>query len=256
MAAIQPVEVLWTHHWTDRLFSFRTTRDTSLRFEAGQFVMLGLPVDGRPLLRAYSIASAPYDDYLEFFSIKVPDGPLTSILQSVEPGREILVGRKPTGTLLSSSLRPGRTLYLIATGTGLAPFLSLIRDPDVYERFERVALVHGCRHAEDLAYRDWICTDLRNDPLVGEMVSGALVYHPVITRDDPAQNKRVTCRIADGSLAEELGLPPLDPDRDRVLLCGSMSMLADMRAILEEMGFDEGTLSEPGDFVYEKAFVD
>ncbi len=248
--------VVSVHHWTDRLFSFRTTRAPSFRFRSGQFIMMGLEAEGRPLVRAYSLASAHYEDELEFFSIKVPDGPLTSRLQGVGVGDSVLVGRKPTGTLIVDNLREGRNLFLLGTGTGLAPFLSIIKDPETYERFERVVVVHGCRWARELAYGDFIANDLPNDEFVGESVRGKLVYYPTVTREPFRNQGRISLMLTSGKLTDDLGLPTIDPRTDRFMLCGSPAMLADIRAILEARGFDEGNHGEPGAYVIEKAFVE
>jgi ferredoxin--NADP+ reductase len=248
--------VISVRHWTDRLFSFRTTRSPSLRFRSGQFLMIGLETEGKPLLRAYSIASAAYADELEFFSIKVPDGPLTSRLQHLKEGDQILVGRKPTGTLLVDNLRNGRNLYLLGTGTGLAPWLSLIKDPEVYERFERVIVVHGVRWASDLAYSEYISDELPNDELIGELVRERLYYYPTVTREPFRNSGRISALLANGKLPADLGLDAIDRDRDRFMLCGSPAMLADITNILEARGFEEGNTGEPGDYVIEKAFVE
>jgi len=256
MSAFHHERVLSVHHWTDRLFSFRTTRTPTFRFRSGQFVMMGLEGQGKPLLRAYSLASAHYDDELEFFSIKVPDGPLTSRLQHLKEGDEIVIGRKPTGTLVVDNLRPGRTLFLLGTGTGLAPFLSIIKDPEAYEKFDRIVVAHGVRWIKDLAYSDFIANDLPNDDLVGELVREKLVYYPTVTRE-PFRNKgRLSLALTTNRLTETLGLPPIDAADDRFMLCGSPAMLADLRAILDARGFEEGNHGEPGDYVIEKAFVD
>ena len=248
--------VLNVHHWTDSLFSFTATRSPSFRFENGQFTMIGLEVEGKPLLRAYSMVSTNYEDKLEFFSIKVPDGPLTSRLQHIREGDRILVGKKPVGTLLVDNLTPGERLYLLATGTGLAPFMSLIRDPETYERFERVVLVHGCRQIAELAYGETITQALPEDEYLGELIREKLIYYPTVTRE-PFQNRgRVTDLIASGQLFADIGLPPLDVTGDRVMLCGSPQMLVDMKALLEESGFKEGASGRPGEFVIEKAFVE
>jgi len=238
------------------LFSFRTSRDKGFRFASGQFAMIGLRIDGKPLLRAYSIASAHYDDELEFFSIKVPDGKLTSRLKDLAPGDEILVGAKATGTLLLDSLTPGRNLYLLGTGIGLAPFLSLVRDPDVYERFEKVILVHGCRQVRDLAYRSKLADELPADEILGDMVRDKLVYYPTITREPFKNRGRITDLIASGTLASDVGLPPIGKEHDRFMLCGSVQMLADLRPLLEGAGLREGSTTVPGEFVVEKAFVE
>ena len=248
--------VTWVRHWTDSLFSLRTTRDAGLRFASGQFVMLGLEVEGKPLLRAYSIASAPYADELEFYSIKVQDGPLTSRLQKIAPGDEVLVGKKPTGTLVLDGLRPGRNLYLVGTGTGLAPFLSLVRDPDVYERFEKVIVTHTVREVADLNYRQFLSHDLPNDPDLGEWVAPKLIYYPTVTREPFPTQGRITDLMASGKLFADIGLPELDPSRDRLMLCGGPSVLADLKTLLLDRGYEEGSVANPGDFVLERAFVE
>jgi ferredoxin--NADP+ reductase len=248
--------VTWVQHWTDTLFSLRTTRDPGFRFESGQFVMLGLEVDGKPLLRAYSIASAHYAEELEFYSIKVPDGPLTSRLLKVKVGDEVLVGKKPTGTLVLDGLRPGRNLYMLGTGTGLAPFLSLARDPEVYERFDKVIVTHTVREVADLSYRQFLSHDLPNDPDLGELVAPKLIYYPSVTREPFVHQGRITDLIASGQLFSDIGLPPLDPARDRLMLCGGPSVLVDLKAMLLERGYEEGSVAKPGDFVLERAFVE
>jgi ferredoxin--NADP+ reductase len=256
MSAFAEEEVLSVHHWTDRLFSFTTTRDRALRFSNGHFTMIGLKVDGKPLLRAYSIVSANYEDHLEFLSIKVPDGPLTSRLQHIQVGDRIIVGRKPTGTLLIDYLLPGKRLYLLGSGTGLAPFMAIVRDPDTYERFEKVILVHGVREVNELAYHDYLRNELPGDELLGDIVADKLLYYPTVTREAYEHNGRITDLIDSGKLTDDLGLPPLDPTQDRVMLCGSPGLLKDMRAILEKRGFQEGSTTRPGDFVVERAFVE
>ena len=244
------------HHWTDRLFSFKTTRDPAFRFSNGHFVMIGLPVNGKPLLRAYSVASANYEEELEFFSIKVPDGPLTSRLQHLKVGDKVIVGRKPTGTLLIDYLNPGKNLYLFGTGTGLAPFLSIIRDPDTYERFEKVILVHGCREVAELAYQDLIKRELPEHEFLGELVNGKLLYCPTVTREPFERQGRITDLITDGRLWNDFGLPALDPARDRAMICGSPAMLRDLKHMLEERHFTEGSTTTPGDFVIDRAFAE
>jgi ferredoxin--NADP+ reductase len=249
--------VTWVHHWTPELFSFRTTRDPAFRFENGQFVMLGLPKeDGKPLLRAYSIASPNWAEELEFYSIKVPDGPLTSRLQKIQVGDEILIGRKPTGTLVLDALKPGRNLYMVGTGTGLAPWLSLVRDPEVYERFDNVVVTHTTRQVADLNYREFLSHELPNDEDLGEMIGPKLRYYPSVTREDFQTRGRITTLIESGQVFADLGLPDLDPARDRLMMCGGPSVLADLKAILVARGFEEGSLASPGDFVLEKAFVE
>lgn len=248
--------VTHVHHWTESLFSFRTSRDQSFRFDSGQFTMLGLEIDGKPLMRAYSLASATYEDELEFFSIKVPDGPLTSRLQHLKKGDAVLVGRKATGTLVHSNLLPGKRLYLLGTGTGLAPFLSVIKDPETYERYETVILVHGCRKVSELAYGEMITEGLPSDELVGEFVKKQLIYYPTVTREPFVNRGRITDLIASGRLFEDAKQPGLDREHDRIEICGSPEMVKDLRAYFVEQGFAEGSGSKPGHFVVEKAFVD
>lgn len=256
MASFQSESVLSVHHWTDNLFSFTTTRDSSFRFRNGEFVMLGLKVQDRPLMRAYSIASANYETNLEFFSIKVPDGPLTSRLQHLKEGDEIILSRKTTGTLVIDNLRSGRNLYLIGTGTGLAPYLSVIKDPETYEKFEKVVLVHGCRRVAELAYGEMITETLPKDDMLGELVTNQLVYYPTVTRDPFRNRGRITDLIRSGKLFSDVALPGLDPALDRAMICGSAAMLADTKAILLEKGFEEGNHGEAADFVVEKAFAE
>ncbi|MHB8530717.1 MAG: ferredoxin--NADP reductase [Caulobacteraceae bacterium] len=248
--------VTWVRHWTPSLFSLGTTRDPGLRFSSGQFVMLGIEVEGKPLLRAYSIVSPAWADELEFYSIKVQDGPLTSKLRNIRPGDEILIGKKPTGTLVLDGLRPGRNLYLLGTGTGLAPFVCLARDPEVYERFEKVVVTHTVREVADLNYHDLLARDLPADELLGELVAPKLVYYPTVTREPFVTEGRITDLIASGKLFEDIGLPPLDPARDRLMLCGGPSVLADLKALLLARGYEEGSVANPGDFVLERAFVE
>ena len=256
MSAFLEERVLSVHHWTDRLFSFTTTRDTALRFSNGHFTMIGLKVDGKPLLRAYSIASANYEEHLEFLSIKVEDGPLTSRLQHIRVGDSIVVGRKPTGTLLIDYTLPGKRLYLFGTGTGLAPFMSVVRDPETYDKFDEVILVHGVRQVGELAYHDYLTQELPRHEFLGEMVSEQLKYYPTVTREPFRHQGRITDLITSNKLTDDLGLPPLNPEEDRVMLCGSPMLLADMKVILEQRGFHEGSTTTPGDYVVERAFVD
>ncbi|MGE0099794.1 MAG: ferredoxin--NADP reductase [Hydrogenophaga sp.] len=255
MSAFQEERVLSVHHWTDRLFSFTTTRDASLRFSNGHFTMIGLRVDGKPLLRAYSIVSPNYADHLEFLSIKVQDGPLTSRLQHIQVGDTIIVGRKPTGTLLIDYLLPGKRLYLLGTGTGLAPFLSIVRDPDTYERFEQVIVVHGVRQVNELAYRELLTHELVKDEILGDVVQGKLLYYPTVTREPFVHQGRIPQLLSDGVIAKDLGLPLLNPAEDRVMICGSPEMLRDLKALCEKTGLKEGNTTTPGDFVIERAFV-
>ena len=256
MSAFHHESVLSVRHWTDRLFSFRTTRAPNFRFRSGQFIMMGLENGGKPLVRAYSLASAHYEEELEFFSIKVADGPLTSKLQYLKEGDTVLVGRKPTGTLLIDNLRAGRALYLLGTGTGLAPFLSIVKDPETYERFEKVVVVHGVRFAKDLAYGEFLSRELPEDELVGELVRDHLVYHPMVTREPFRNRGRISTALENGALAEGVGLPAIDCAHDRFMMCGSPEMLVDLRTILDARGFDEGNPGEPGAYVIEKAFVE
>jgi len=257
MAAFNSEQVLSVRHWNDTLFSFKTTRDPGLRFHNGHFVMLGLEVDGKPLMRAYSIASANHEDNLEFFSIKVPNGPLTSRLQHLKAGDSILVSRKPVGTLVADDLKPGRRLYLFATGTGLAPFLSIIKDPEVYERFEKIVLVHGVRFVSELAYADYLRRDLPQDEYLGDMVRDKLIYYPTVTREPFEHQERITALVDSGRLFDDIGLPPLDPALDRAMICGSPAMLTDVRRMLDDRGFVVSPgVGEPGDYVYERAFAE
>ena len=248
--------VLAVQRWTDRLFSFTCTRPATLRFENGQFAMIGLMVDGKPLLRAYSMASPNHDETLEFLSIMVPDGPLTSRLTHLQPGDRVLIGRKPVGTLLLDNLRPARNLYLLSTGTGLAPFMSLVRDPAAYDACERLILVHGCRTVAELAYADYLRDHLPGHEFLGEMVSDKLMYYPTVTREAFHTEGRVTELIRSGRMARDLGLPELDPALDRVMICGSEVMLDELKTMLLERGFEEGHNGHAGDFVYEKAFAE
>lgn len=245
------------HHWTDRLFSFKTTRDPALRFSNGHFTMIGLRQEnGKPLLRAYSIVSANYEEHLEFLSIKVPDGPLTSKLQHIQVGDKIVVGRKPTGTLLIDYLLPGKNLYLLGTGTGLAPFLSVARDPETYEKFEKVIVVHGVREVAELAYMDYLTIDLPQHEFLGDMVKEQMLYYPTVTREPFRNRGRMTDLFEAGKIEADLGLPKLNPDTDRVMICGSPAMLRDLKLMLEKRGFMEGNTTRPGDFVIERAFVE
>ena len=256
MSAFLEERVLSVHHWTDRLFTFTTTRDPSLRFSNGHFTMIGLRLNGKPLLRAYSIASPNYEEHLEFLSIKVEEGPLTSHLQHIQVGDTIIVGKKPTGTLLIDYLTPAKRLYLLSTGTGLAPFLSIIRDPETYEKFETVVVVHGVRQVDELAYHDLIVDHLPQHEFLGDMIGQQLRYYPTVTRETYRNMGRVTALIENGKLFTDLGMPPMNPAEDRVMLCGSPGMLNDLKHMLETQGFVEGNTSIPGDFVIERAFVE
>jgi ferredoxin--NADP+ reductase len=256
MSAFQKETVLAVTHWTDQLFSFTATRDPGFRYQNGQFAMIGLEINGRPLVRAYSMASANHEDALEFFSIKVADGPLTSRLQAIQQGDTILVGRKATGTLIAGNLIPGKRLFLLSTGTGLAPFTSLIKDPEIYESFETIVLVHGCRQVSELAFGEKVVAGLRNDEFFGPLIEGKLVYYPTVTREPFRNRGRVTDLISSGQLFDDAGLPHLSRETDRIMMCGSPGMLEDLRAMLETRGFVEGSHNEPGHFVVEKAFVE
>jgi len=255
MSNLNQQTVLSVHHWTDTLFSFTCTRDASFRFENGQFSMVGLEVDGKPLIRAYSMASANYEENLEFLSIKVQDGPLTSRLQHLKVGDQVLIGKKPTGTLVVDNLLPGKVLWLLSTGTGLAPFMSVIKDPEVYERYDRVVLTHTCRFIDELAYKEYITQSLPNHEHIGELISEKLVYYPTVTRQEFANRGRITDLIENGKLFEDLGLEPFSVENDRIMLCGSPHMLKDTRELLNSRGFEEGSHSKPGHYVIEKAFV-
>lgn len=257
MAAFNTEKVLSVHHWTDAYFTFTCTRNESLRFENGQFVMIGLMVDGKPLMRAYSVASANWEEDLEFFSIKVQDGPLTSRLQHLKVGDEILVSKKPTGTLLLGDLNPGKHLYLLSTGTGIAPFLSVTKDPDVYEQFEKIILVHGVRHKEDLAYYDRFTKELPEHEYLGEMVREKLIYYPVVSREPFEHQGRLTDLLKSGKLFEDIGLPPMNPQDDRAMLCGSMAMNRDTSEILNSFGLTVSPKTGVrGDYLIERAFVE
>jgi ferredoxin--NADP+ reductase len=249
--------VTWVQHWTESLFSFRTTRDPGLRFSSGQFVMVGLMKDdGKPLVRAYSIASPSWHEELEFYSIKVADGPLTSRLQNIQVGDQVLIGRKPTGTLVLDGLKPGKRLYMLGTGTGLAPWLSLARDPEVYDRFDEVVVTHTVRQIADLNYAELLERELADDEILGEVIGGKLRYYPTVTREPFKTQGRITDLIESGKFFEDIGQPPFNPAEDRVMLCGGPSVLVDLKQQLLDRGFVEGSIANPGDFVLEKAFVE
>ncbi|MBL8483787.1 MAG: ferredoxin--NADP reductase [Rhodocyclaceae bacterium] len=257
MAKFGQERVLSVRHWNDTLFSFITTRDRALRFENGHFVMMGLEIDGRPLVRAYSIASPNYEETLEFFSIKVQDGPLTSRLQHLKEGDVVLVSRKPTGTLVIHDLLPGKHVYLFSTGTGLAPFMSIIQDPATYERFEKVVLIHGVRYVSELAYAEFITRELPRNEYFGDQVAEKLIYYPTVTREPFRNQGRLTDLVESGKLFDDIGLPPLDPKVDRAMICGSPSMLKDTSAMLDVRGFQISKhVGAPGDYVIERAFVE
>ncbi len=253
-------------HWTDRLFSFRVTRPASLRFRSGEFVMIGLmgdphPETGKqkPLLRAYSIASPAWDDELEFYSIKVPDGPLTSRLQHIQPGDEIILRPKPVGTLVHDALLPGKRLWLFATGTGFAPFASLLREPETYEKFEEVVITHTCRDVAELDYSAKLIADLQADEMMQELIGAEnlakIRYYPTTTREHSPKMGRITTLLQDGTVFADLGIDPINPATDRGMVCGSLDFNTDIKAILEDFGLEEGANSDPKTFVVEKAFV-
>ncbi len=256
MSAFQRETVLSVRHWTKSLFSFTATRDPGFRFQNGQFAMIGLEIEGRPLMRAYSMASANHEEALEFFSIKVPDGPLTSRLQKIREGDIILVGRKATGTLIAGNLLPGKRLLLLSTGTGLAPFASLIKDPDVYENYETIVLAHGCRQVSELSYGEHVVASLRDHEFFGPLIRDKLIYYPTVTREPFRNRGRITDLIESGQLFADIGLPSLDRETDRIMLCGSPAMLEDLHTMFLARGFAEGNHSQPGHFVIEKAFVE
>jgi ferredoxin/flavodoxin---NADP+ reductase len=256
MSNFHEARVLTVHHWTDRQFSFTCTRDPGFRYQSGQFVMIGLPVDGKPLMRAYSMVSPHYEENLEFLSIKVPDGPLTSRLQHVKVGDTVLIGRKASGTLLLQNLLPGKRLWLLSTGTGLAPFMSVIRDPDVYEAYEKVILVHGTRQVAELAYDQIITKELPANEYFGEQVTNQLLYYPTVTREPFKHQGRIPVLLENGKMTDDLNLPRINIEEDRFMLCGSPEMLKDSRVLFDKMGLKEGNMSHPGHYVIERAFVD
>jgi ferredoxin--NADP+ reductase len=257
MSKLSTEKVLDVRHWDERLFSFRTTRDPGLRFVNGQFVMIGLEVDGKPLTRAYSVASPNHEEHLEFLSIKVQNGPLTSRLQHLKAGDPIVISKKPTGSLVLHDLKPGKHLYLLSTGTGLAPFMSIIQDPEAYERFEKIVLIHGVRLVSELAYSDFITKELPANEYFGEMVRNQLIYYPTVTREPFRNQGRLTELLDSGRLTAEIGLPPLSPEHDRVMICGSPAMLADCCTLLDARGFTiSPNIGTPGDYVIERAFVE
>ena len=244
-------------HYTDRLFAFRCTRPRSLRFRSGEFVMIGLMGEtGKPLLRAYSIASPSWDEELEFYSIKVPDGPLTSRLQHIKAGDEIILRPKPVGTLVLDALLPGARLWMLATGTGIAPFASLLRDPETWEKFAQVIVMHTCREQAELTYGRDLIEALPDDPLIGEMVGDKLRYYPTTTREEGPRMGRITDNLVSGKVFADLGIPPLDAGFDRAMVCGSLAFNLDIKTVLEAAGLREGANSAPAEYVVEKAFVD
>ncbi len=255
-AGVHAETVVSVRHYTDRLFSFRITRPQSFRFRSGEFVMIGLPNAVKPVFRAYSIASPSWDEELEFFSIKVPDGPLTQHLQKIRPGDTVLMRQKSTGTLVLDALTPGKRLWMISTGTGIAPFASLMRDPETYEKFEQVILTHTCREVAELTYGEELARNLIEDPLIGELARDRFIHYATATREPYARTGRITTLIESGKLFSDLGVPPFDPAVDRVMICGSMDMIRDVKALVEKAGLKEGSNSMPAEFVVERAFVD
>ena len=255
-AGVYAETVTEVQHYTDRLFRFRITRPGAFRFRSGEFVMIGLPNAERPVYRAYSIASPSWDEEIEFYSIKVPDGPLTEHLQKIQPGDTVLMRKKPTGTLVLDALLPGKRVYMFSTGTGIAPFASLIRDPETYEKFDEVILTHTCREVTELTYGQELVKNLMEDPLVGDLARGRLRHYPTITREPFPVMGRTTDLMASGRMFTDLGLPPIRPEEDRGMICGSMAMLRDTREMLEGFGLIEGSNAQPGSFVVERAFVD
>lgn len=256
MTEMHKETVIDVHHWSDTLFTIKTTRDRSLRFRNGEFAMIGMEVEGRPLMRAYSMASANYEDHLEFYSIKVQEGALTSRLQHIVAGDEILVSKKPTGTLLWDRMLPGKRLYLLSTGTGLAPFLSIIKDPEIYENFEKVILVHGCRYINELTYQRLITHELKHNEYFGDSVREKLIYYPAVTREPFKNYGRINSLMQSGKLMKDVGMPALNPEDDRFMLCGSPSMLKSLTAILDEQGFRETRKNDLHEYVIERAFVE
>ena len=256
MAESHSETVIEVHHWSDKLFTIKTTRSPGLRFRNGEFAMMGMEVDGKPLMRAYSMASSNYEDYLEFYSIKVQDGPLTSRLQHVKVGDKLLVSKKPTGTLLWDRLRPGKRLYLLGTGTGLAPYLSIIKSPDVYDNFEKVILVHGCRYVNELTYQRLIEHELRDNEYFGDSVKDKLIYYPAVTREKYKNFGRLSTLLESGQLMKDINMPALNVDDDRFMLCGGPGMLKSLSGILDNMGFQETRRNDYREYVVERAFVE
>ncbi len=250
-------KVIWVHHWTQGLFSFRVERPRSLRFRSGEFVMIGLKHGDKPLLRAYSIASPSWEDHLEFFSVKVREGPLTSRLQHMQVGNYVFVSKKPVGTLIIDALKSGKRLFMVATGTGLAPFLSVLRDPETHEKFEEIVITHTVREQEELAYRNFLETEIHDDEIFGELLKDRFTYYPTVTRGEFQTRGRITNRIRSGDFAADLHLTNnrFDPETDHVMVCGSMAFNKEMAAMLEEHGMVEGHNNNPGTYVLERAFV-
>ena len=256
MSNIIEETVLETHHWTENLFTLKVTRDPGFRFESGQFAMIGIKVDGKPLMRAYSMVSAPYEDYLEFLSIKVPNGPLTSRLQHIKVGDTLLVNRKTTGTLIHGNLLPGKRLYMLSTGTGLAPFMSIIKDPQTYELYEKVILTHTCRHINELVYEEVIRRHIPENEFFGEEAREKLVYYPSVTREPFKHQGRITDLIRSGKLFSDLGFPSFNKEEDRIMICGNPHMMTELAQYLDGIGLSQGNNAEPGHYVIEKAFAE
>ena len=248
-------KVLSVTHWTDTLFSFKLTRPASFRFSSGEFVMIGLQTEKKPLLRAYSMASPSWDEELEFFSIKVENGPLTSRLQKIQPGDRVLLGKKPTGTLTLDALAPGKRLYLLSTGTGFAPFASVIRDLETYEIFDEVIVTHTCRQVAELGYSKKVVEDVLKHEFLGEVVQGKLSFYDSITREEYVRQGRITNLIKNGKFFEDINKPKFDPEHDRIMICGSNDMNLEIKEHLEENGFKQGSNHAPAQYVLEKAFV-
>ena len=253
--ALLKEKVTEIHHWTDKTFSFKTTRDMSFRFKNGEFAMIGLEIDGKPLLRAYSVVSPNHEDHLEFLSIKVPNGPLTSKLQHIKIDDEIIVNSKPTGTLVCDYLLPGRNLFLFSTGTGLAPFMSIVRDPETYEKFEKIILTHTVRTSKELAYKD-LLTNLNNDEIYSEVTKNNFIYFNTVTREKWDNEGRITDWIKENTLWKKVGVESFKPEIDRVMICGSEDMTFDLKQIFEKLGSKEGSTKVQGGFVIEKAFAE
>ena len=253
--ALLKEKVIDVHHWTDKTFSFKTTRDMSFRFKNGEFAMIGLEIEGRPLLRAYSVVSPNHENHLEFLSIKVPNGPLTSRLQYIKNDDEILINSKPTGTLVCDYLLPGRNLFLLSTGTGLAPFMSIVRDPETYEKFDKIILTHTVRNPKELAYEDML-RKLNSDEIYSEVTKGKFVYFNTVTRDKWPRTGRITKWIRENKLWNEVGVDRFDPKQDRVMICGSEDMTNELKSMFEKLGSEEGSTKVQGGFVIEKAFAE
>lgn len=254
-AGVYAERVVSVRHYTDKLFSFRITRPQAFRFRSGEFVMIGLPNAEKPVFRAYSIASPAWDEEIEFFSIKVPDGPLTQHLQRIQPGDTVLMRQKSTGTLVLDALTPAKRLWMISTGTGIAPFASLMRDPETYEKFDQVILTHTCRDVAELVYGNDLAQGLVDDPLIGELAAGRFTHYATTTRENHPKMGRITTLIESGQLFTDLEVPPFDPAVDRVMICGSMDMIRDVKALVETFGLTEGANNKPAEFVVERAFV-